>query len=457
MPKIAFAALLYLLEVTRSIKPVSRVSARNPRSYAPWSVQEDQLVTALDVHGFDREDVAALVERTEYSLQVRNDKRDRQGLLNNLPCSDVPMTEHDFDLLKLWKTVPPRDPLGWRYGKPAPPERLAPASVPTLRIIEVAAGRRDAPLNPSGWHPTWSRAFSRNDLDDAARSTWIDLAALLVQENGLVLLPTPDPQHKSKLAIREAIRRVRNVAAPKLTVLTYPFPSGPPPHWESQVVLIDRPELWSRSAVASLQANTVVLVLPDLNTDPPVSGRIHQPAGPDLSTLPFLLQDIDSRDPWRLKEQEALISRWSPGRRVERQSQVGVPNSSGMAARLDWPALQLLPANGQVAAIREDLLVRAAVWYTLMDPARPFPCLPDDVAERVRWVGHSCHDPSLEDRARQLHQDAEVAQRSAVERVMGRVWLDLLSAPLPAQHSAASVLTFELDEASRPAPAYIGR
>lgn len=470
MPKIAFTALLYLLEVTRSLQPESRVSKKHPRTYAPWSLQEQQLIKALEQHGFDQARAAVLVQRSPKALQERQKRNgETQIRLDDLPVSELSLTDADLDLLQKWTTEAPRDPLGWQYGEPALTRWLAPSPTPTLRVIDVEDGRPEQPVkyqdrpSPSLW--------ARQEFDDAARSTWIDLAARLVYRKGegQVLLPAPDPHHAGKLAIREAIRRVGSQVAPRLSVSTYPFPSDAS-DWGAPVVLIDRPERWSDSMITGLSDRTVLLVLPRLpfTAEAEGSGALETstPSGPlkvELAMLPSLLQDTDDGDPFGYRAQEALIARWSTGRQTERQQQRGVPNSSGMSARLDWLSLHLLPPGGQVISTREDLLVRAAVWYSLAHGAEQLPALPADILERLHWVKACSDGLSLPERIPTLHRTSNRENHPALQRIMGRVWLDLLAMPSFASQGAASAaegtptVTFEIAVEAKPDMTYIGR
>ena len=125
----AFCALLYLLDVTRSVQPAQVVSPASPRSFASWTKEERQLVQILSNAGIPTEQIARMIERTEeavdYQQEGRTDREATTLSLAHLPQTAVALCEADIELLINWRPPPLRDPLAWRYGLPVDPAILS--------------------------------------------------------------------------------------------------------------------------------------------------------------------------------------------------------------------------------------------------------------------------------------------------------------------------------------------
>ncbi len=380
----AFTALLYLQELTRTLRTELFTSTDAPRSFARWTRPEQQLLAALTVHGVSPEAIARVVQRTWNAIEHRNQDIEEgktwAAPINDLPLSPLKLSERDVELLVRWAEPPLRNPLGWQYGAPWTTDVLAPSTHPVLRIVEVQPDQ--SPLKTVG-RETKDAAYE----EMAARATWVDVANRLTHQRGQVLLPWPDTHHTQQLAIRETLRRANGTPPPKRTVLEFPFADLQ--QKQQATVLIDRPEAWFLGDIAKVQAQVVILVVPALLAPadplPPSVPLNKRPVWPHLLTkaeLPTLLRAVSPaavKVNWR--NWEHLIERWSHKRRVEVIRQHGVPNTTRVPARLDWPALGIVPSSGEVVASRKELLVRAAVWYSLTQQRTAH--LPEDLTQQL--------------------------------------------------------------------------
>lgn len=453
MPQLAFCALLYLLDVTRSVQPDHVLSKDSPRSYARWTREERQLVGTLLAAGIEMDLVASLVERTPEALRLQSAER-AWPPVGDLPQSMVPITAADVQLLVSWKDQPPRDPLAWQYGQPLDPALLAPAAQPTLRVLLV---RPDPALAlPSAGLVSDPWVSQRQDLDSAAQGTWLDLATQLTQSGqGQVLYAGPDAHRARLLAIRAAIARQGGRPARRGSVRLDPGPGLR--DRLPDAVLIDRPERWQVAQLASLRGGTLILVLPALPgpKELAIGDEPLRPFHGDARPLPLPLRAPAPswRDQAALdhQRQQHLIRAVAGRRTVEHVTLTGIPNSSGTAARLDWLALRWLPPSGTVTAPRGDLLLRAATWYQLSTGQRGV--LSEALPPHLQWTAPFMALQLAAPRAvEHLHQQFAAQQVDLLKRVQARVVLDSLYPPvLP----TSSGLKFEL--AADVAVTYIGR
>ncbi|GAA4013096.1 hypothetical protein GCM10022631_25960 [Deinococcus rubellus] len=430
----AFTALLYLQELTRTLSTELLDSTNSaPRSFARWMLPEQQLLAALTVHGVSADAIARVVQRTWNAIERRNQDieagKTRAASINDLPLSPLKLSERDVELLIRWAEPPLRNPLGWQYGAPWVTDVLAPSTHPVLRIVEVHPDQ--SPLKTTGREP---RDAAYEEM--AARATWVDVATRLTHQSGQVLLPWPDDHQTQQLAIREALRRAKGKSPPKRTVLEFPFRDLR--QQQQATVLIDRPEAWFLADIANVQAQVVVLVIPALLAPadplPPPVPLNKRPVWPHLLTkaeLPALLRAVSpaaAKVNWANREH--LIERWSHKRRIEVIRQHGVPNTTHIPARLDWPALRILPPSGQVVAHRKELLVRAAVWYSLTQQRTAH--LPEDLTQHLDTLlpRHASDHVSLICDALTGPGPTSVPTSEAV---LARIWADIrhLSDPGP--------------------------
>lgn len=423
----AFTALLYLQELTHTLstEPVDSPDDA-PRAFARWMPPEQQLLAALTVHGVRAESIARVVHRTQTAIERRNqdieDKKTRAASIRHLPVSPLKLSGRDVKLLTQWPEPPLRDPLGWQYGAPWVADVLATSTQPVLRIVEVYPDQ-------SALETTGQELGDAVYEEMAARATWVDVATRLTHQHGQVLLPWPDDHQTQQLAIREALRRAQGKPPPKRTVLEYPFRDIR--QQQQMTVLIDRPEAWLRTHIAELQAQVVVLVVPALLAPAdPLPSPVAPFHAPDLSPLsaeiklPALLRPMSPeavKVNWQ--DRERLIERWSHKRRVEVIQQWGVPNTTRIPARLDWPSLRILPPRGQVVARRPDLLIRAAVWYSLIQQRTAH--LPADLTQRLDSLlpRHASDHLSLDCDALTGPNPKPTPASAAV---LARIWADVL-------------------------------
>lgn len=221
--------------------------------------------------------------------------------------------------------------MAWCYGLPFDPALLELAAQPTLRVIVVEPDPALALPLPDMKSPNYWAVW-RQDQANAASAAWIDMAAKLTALKGQVIIHAPDPNQSRQLAVRAAIKRHLGVAAPRRAVRR-------PDQVDAAVILIDQPDRWPDGQIASLSAQTVIVVLPK---EQEYRWQVEQ----------------DDRRKVQLKA-------WAGSRHLQEMMQVGVPNSSGTEARIDWPSLRHLPPSGTVLTTREDILLQAAVWYQL--------------------------------------------------------------------------------------------
>lgn len=459
---VAFTALMYLLEVTRSARPEQEVLVESPRSYAPWSVQEEQLVWCLWQAEDKNSDetklrkkgqkpyfpaykrIADFVQRTYTSIDSRIDALSKNPpKLDSLPQSSVQITKLDVGLLKSWNRPYDRDALAWRYGKPLDQAIWACSEPPTLRVVEVES---DTELLPGAPHDA---ATAWRDQINAANATWVDLAVQLCTEaEGLILYTGEDPHGARLTALRSALKRhdsharhtlprqrVRNATPDVLTQLETDCPD---------VILLHEPELWPTETVQALKAHTVIVVVPFLpgpDGQAPSTGESDRLPAIQASTwLPHA--------PRTWKTQEEDLRQWGEGRTVERIRQHGIPNTSGTAARIDWPALRHLPGSGQVIAADDLLLLRAAAWYQLTTGLRPkMPAPEKPISSPLKDI---CNRTSVAE-ATSGSAVSEVSPTLLEKKIRRRLQLDLDSH----QPSADSDLSLALSD--KLPVVYIGR
>ncbi|GAA4004357.1 hypothetical protein GCM10022631_14170 [Deinococcus rubellus] len=142
-----------------------------------------------------------------------------------------------------------------------------------------------------------------------------------------------------------------------------------------------------------------------------------------------------------MERNRSLIQTWSAGRSVESYTYQGVPNTAGLPARLDWPALRLLPAQGQVVSAHPDLLLRAAAWYQLVSGRQAN--VPPDLLAPLAWISAAVQDVPFAKKSERLAE--QMHDRPLNEQVLARCWLDVLLAPDQPQ----SQLKFVLDDSKR--------
>lgn len=386
---LAFTALMYLLAVTRSVQPEHEVSTDKPRRYAPWSIQEEQLVwclwTAQD-QGSQRtkssdartfKEIADLVQRTPQSIETKITALqpvNRQPRLETLPKSHVPIIQEDIKLLKNWKEPYDPDALAWRYGKPLDRTSWTASEQPTLRVVKVEPEEMETNVSSSvsqDAHTAW------RDAVNAANATWVDLAVQLCGERDSLILYTGADPHGARLtALRSALKRhsINSKPVPRQRVrCATPDVLAKLEILPPDVVLLYEPEQWSPQAVQALKARTVIVVVPSLPAQKPARSTNRSANSRGDEQLPSSIQGPSWKPRTRLdqKPQEDFLHEFGLGRVVEYIAQRGIPNTSGTAARIDWPALQHLPCTGQVIAANELLLLRAAVWYQLSTGLTP--------------------------------------------------------------------------------------
>lgn len=460
MPYPAFTSLLHLVEVARSVQPQDvtlRTSAN--RSYARWLRHEHQLAQALREHQRWPSDIATVLERTANAVEIHLSQRKYDPSVKDLPPSPLLLCWEDLDLLAEWRAEPVRDPLGWVPADALPSEFWQAAEEPTLRVIFVG---RDRSLGvrrvAEGGQRYWPLMHA--ELEMAAQGTWTDLASQLVQRGGQVLMPQEDISHSQRRGLRSVIRRTMGKDPRRRSVIDMTVAVNL--SHQADLVLIDRPAAWT-ALIANITAKTVILVLPEFQ--PPENLVKFAPGGvlplvsPDdaeHSSLPISVR-YDEEDPndwlgqallaWHA--QQAVIHRWQVGRVVEVHRVAGVTHTSGFPARLDWPALRLLPGQGQgqVVAATDELLLRAAAWYQLA--SRREVALPKQLLTQVAWVADAVRGISADDAPQHLAQHFQ--GRSPREKMMARVWLDVLYSPVDGPASLQFV------RADHEVMTYIGR
>lgn len=457
MPAPAFTSLLHLVEVTRSVRP-REVDPwiKAERSFAPWSRHERQLVQALRKHQRSHEEIAAVVERTPKAIRMHLEER-KPLSLEDLPSSPLGLCTQDVELLSLWHAPPVRDPLGWLPSGSLPKELWQPADEPTLRIIFV---RRDQSLGifplERGAPRYWPLVHA--DLEMGAQGTWMDLAAQLVHRGGQVLMPPEDVSYKQRRTLRSALQRTAGTVPPRLSVIDMTVAADV--QQQADLVLIDRPALWP-ALIRNVTARTVLLVLPELRSPEELAPYAREGKLPHVSPqhaghsdLPLSVRyGEDAPDDWLRQAllawhaQQAVIDRWRQGRVLEVHRVTGVTHTSGVPARLDWPAVRLLPGQGQVVAGTEELLLRAAAWYQITSKREV--ALPEQVFPRVSWVAPVVHGLSQHKAPLKLAEHYQ--SRPFEDQVMGRVWLDVLYSPV--EGSA----TLQFVQADHEVMTYIGR
>ena len=145
------------------------------------------------------------------------------------------------------------------------------------------------------------------------------------------------------------------------------------------------------------------------------------------------------------QHRQTQLTAWAGGRVIQEVTQMGVPNSSGTEARIDWPSLRHLPPSGTVLATREDILIQAAVWYRLALGKKG--TLLEALSERTAtWKDYfpAARCPPAE-AAGQLQAKLAEANADLPTRVMARVLLDLRYR----SDDEPSALRFELDDKVR--------
>lgn len=325
-----------------------------------------------DSEAFD--EIAKLVQRTPLSIEIKItelEKPRRQPTFHNLPKSKQRIIQEDIDLLKEWQEAYDRDALTWRYGQPLDQSVWTASTQPTLRIVEVEF---EAGLLPSG---TQNARTAWRDVINAADATWIDLAAQVCEQDSSLILYTDedpkDPYGARRIALRSALKRHRGSAVPRGRLrLVTPDVLAQLELSCPDVILLHEPERWSPQTVQALKARTVIVVVPSLPRPTAKSrtsgNRARRALEDELLVQGPFWQPLAPLD---RETQENYLREFGQGRVVDRRTQHGIPNTSKTEARIDWPALQHLPASGQVVVANELLLLRAAVWYQLSTGLKP--------------------------------------------------------------------------------------
>lgn len=390
----AMTALLYLVELTRSVQPEQVVSVEARRSFATWRNPERQLVGALLEQQVAPKSIAQVVYRTEQAIEEF--QRRKAGVAwGRLPVSPFRLSDSDIKLVLQWPGEAQRDPLGWHFGHALPEQVLAVTEQATLRVIRVTGSDRpDSPFE--------------NEL--LTRTVWNDLAAQVVARGGQVVLPFPfGSEDDQKLQVRATLKRLLGRDAPLESVIV----GQPRRAWKS-LVLIDRPESWLLSDIAAVKASTVLLVEPHLGGHAGLTGTL-----PLLSFLPpGLRRDEEQRE----VQQASLLAqeRWSEGREIETVQWSGLPNSAEALARLDWDALAWLPPRaGIISGASVQHAVRAASWYALTHGHRP--SLEVSVQRQINtlWAGDVFAEESVR---RQI--DRLSAGGNYQDAALLRCWMD---------------------------------
>lgn len=428
------AGLLYLMEMTRSLKPSPNEirSPSAPRSFAPWSREERQLRFILSEdrsleNGLSRWEVASMLERTEHALKWEEGKGRRPGL-DGLPQSRLPISQSDIEILRTWNVAPLRDPLGWQFGKPAGLP-LSDAG-PTLLVVTVRPDPQVVlPDSDLGAGSPWPVRLQ--ELDNLARSAWVDIAAQVVASGGLVLhAPTEDTT-----ALRTTLKRTLGESAPRLSVRAMNAETA----FDASLVLLSNSALAEDCLPALRQVHTLVVVRPQ-----PLSTGAAVPRARFKMQLPYALQvPPGSEEHW--PEQVAFLNRWrdqqvqtlSHGRSLQEHTLVGVPNSHHRLARLNWTSLRHMPDSGTVHAATDDLLIRAASWFTLSTGRRAR--LPEGLEPELPFGPDTV---PLEDAQAELCRWCSETGKTTGERALLRCWLDVRYME---QEPEDSDLTFRTD------------
>lgn len=396
---VAFTALLTLLEITRSVWPLTVRSGADPRSFATWTRQERQLVAALHHVGISNEEISGLVSRTPEAIVRQLERMDKRetgepAILRSLPHSSLPITSEDIRLLGSWPESVVRDPFGYRFGAALPEAFTAPSPSPELRVIMTRP-------NPGLGVPALV------DWESSVQAVTMDLAGTLLQRGTAgVLHHSPDPHHARHLALRDTIGRVTGSPPRRGGVVEWNQLSKTRA-WDT--VLIAEPERWRATDISGLvYYPTVILVQPDLSH---AQRELHD--AQDQTSLKSLIT-----------QQEALLQQWGRGRKVTTREWVGWPNSHGSLARIDWPALAALPPHGELLCARPDLLIRASVWIALTQRVRTqWPVgLRESYANAL--AGITKYKVPIDRAVAQLWKTQTNTSMSDTERVMLRVMLD---------------------------------
>ena len=447
MPQIAFCALLHLAEVTHSVQPQDqRRSFEAPRAFAPWTREELELFRALLDHGVTRTLIARVLERTENALDFAFEGKRVPDTLTRYPLTQVRLCQRDLDLLSPAALPPlPRDQLHWAFGDALPAYFSEPAAAPTLRVIEVHPDTLTAPWRP-GRNDEGFWAAYRQDADAAAQAVWMDLAGTLTLRGDTVLIAPPDLHSKRLNAVRAALKLTLNQTVPRTTVQVHDRISGR--RDTGTVVLLDQSQHWSISGPTGVRAKTVIVVVPALG--PLQTVKFALP--PERPLLPHAVRYRHVRhhpDQWKewAADEQAQRTIWlkevAQGRRTERLSFTGLPNTAGVPARIDWPSLGLIPERGAVVAADDLLLTRAAVWYSLATHKLP------DAAEHILRPSfdRTALSPSL---ASAWHDTVAPTLSEPSERLRQRVLLDCTKLP-----TTPSLLQMRVVQVSQ--TAYLGR
>jgi hypothetical protein len=465
----AFTALMYLLSVARSTQPEQTMSMGNPRSYAPWSVQEEQLVwclwQAMDQTSAQSRDgyshvpgrslIAKLVQRTTTSIKMKTDALGNgPPKLETLPQSRLPITRQDIELLTFWaeekenkgEALYDRDALAWRYGQPLDRATWTIGEKPTLRVVEVEWADELLPGASEAFGTEW------RDQVNAANAAWVDLAVQVGQERDSLILYTGADPHGARLtALRSALKRhgrhdvprqrVRHATPEVLAQLEANCPD---------LILLYEPEQWSPQVVQALKARTVIVVVPFFQSPDGQSVLSTDDSEHSLGDGKWISSPLRSSS-WRPHApidwniQEDNLREFGQGRTVERISQRGIPNTSGTAARIDWPALRHLPESGQVLVANDLLLLRAAIWFQLSTGRRPQVSDPEILTPSwLKGIGTRTSDAVTA--IAELH----ASSLPAAEKIHRRLLFDLFS------HRTSSDSKLSLAVSDQPPIVYIG-
>lgn len=427
MPYIAFCVLLHLAEVTHSVQSQEqRRSYEAPRAFAKWTREDLELLRALLDHGLPRTRIAGVLERTENALDYALKNERVPDALTGYPLTQVRLCQRDLDLLSP-AALPPlaRDQLHWAFGEALPAQFSELAAVPTLRVIEVHPDALTAPWRPARNDERFWAAY-RQDADAAAQAVWMDLAGTLTLRRHTVLIAPPDAHSKRLNAVRAALKRTVDRAVPRTTVQVHDRTLRR--RETGEIVLLDQPQRWSFSRLMDVTARTTVVVLPALG--PPQTEKFDLPS--ELSLLPHAVRyhrrgnhHPDQWAEWAANEQaqrDSWLGKVAQGRRTERLTFTGLPNTAGVPARIDWPSLRLIPERGAVLAADDLLLTRAAVWYGLVTHKRP------DAPEHILRPSFdpAALSPPL---ASAWHDTVATALSEPSERLRQRVLLDFTAPP----------------------------
>ncbi|WP_167758011.1 hypothetical protein [Deinococcus fonticola] len=437
---VAFTALLTLLEISLTVRPVVPRSVAAPRAFATWTRQERQLVAALTYAAIHEDQIAGLVKRTPEAISKQvarlaiEPQRAEPRILRSLPHSSLTLTAEDVDLMGTWPHPAARDPFGWQFGQSLPTEWASATDGATLRVILTRPESSTSTPQLLDWQ-------------SVAQATWTDLAATLVQHSDAgVLHHGPDPHQTHHQMLRANVKRVTGKALRRGSVIDW-HNVKKAPIWD--VILIADPERWTVRAIHQLSDYaTVILVLPDYEH------AVTQEANDEL-LVPLPSQTLNTLQ----SEQEALLTRWSAGRTLTRLHWIGWPNSHGNLARLDWPALSVLPPHGELQCSRQDIMIRASVWLALTQGYRAI--LPAAIREHYveALTGIAAFQVPRQIAVNRLWQTQPATDLSPAEKILLRTMLDAFY-PVGAEKSDSirpQASELRLSVGLDTAPTYIGR